>query len=96
MQSDEAGNYFVPNLKPGDYSVSVEASGFKKFVQDRVPLQIDQRARVDAPLVLGATTEVVEVTGAAPVLQTETGAIGQVVDNRKIVGLPLNGRGAFR
>jgi hypothetical protein len=77
VQTDGSGNYFVPNLKPGAYSVSVEASGFKRFIQDRVPLQIDQRARVDAGLVLGSTSEVVEVTGAAPVLQTESGSIGQ-------------------
>ncbi|MBI3683159.1 MAG: carboxypeptidase regulatory-like domain-containing protein [Acidobacteria bacterium] len=94
-RTDAAGNYFVPNLKPGVYSVTVEAAGFKKFVQDRIPLQIDQRARVDASLTVGSTSEVIEVTAAAPVLQTETGSIGQVVDNRKIVGLPLNGRGAF-
>jgi hypothetical protein len=94
-KTDAAGNYFVPNLRPGEYSVAVESPGFKRFVQDRVPLQIDQRARVDAALVLGSTAEVIEVTGSAPILQTETGAVGQVVDNRKIVGLPLNGRGAF-
>ncbi|MCC7348127.1 MAG: carboxypeptidase regulatory-like domain-containing protein, partial [Variibacter sp.] len=93
--TDQAGNYIVPNLRPGEYVVSVEAPGFKKYVRDKVPLQIDQRARVDATLALGSPTEVVEVTAAAPVLQTETGSIGQVVDNAKIVGLPLNGRGAF-
>ncbi|MEX2262560.1 MAG: TonB-dependent receptor [Bryobacteraceae bacterium] len=95
VKTDAVGNYFVPNLRPGEYSIAVESPGFKKFIQDRVPLQIDQRARVDASLTLGATSEVVEVTAAAPVLQTESGSIGQVVDNRKIVGLPLNGRGAF-
>jgi hypothetical protein len=94
-KSDALGNYIVPNLRPGEYVVAVEAAGFKKFVQDRVPLQIDQRARIDASLVLGSTSEVIEVTASAPVLQTESGSIGQVVDNRKIVGLPLNGRGAF-
>ena len=94
-KSDASGNYIVPNLRPGEYVLTIEAAGFKKFVQDRIPLQIDQRARVDASLVLGSTSEVVEITAAAPVLQTETGSIGQVVDNRKIVGLPLNGRGAF-
>jgi hypothetical protein len=94
-KSDASGNYLVPNLRPGEYVVTIEAAGFKKFVQDGIPLQIDQRARVDASLVLGSTSEVVEITAAAPVLQTETGSIGQVVDNRKIVGLPLNGRGAF-
>ncbi len=95
VKTDEAGNYFVPHLRPGEYSVAVESPGFKKFVQGRVPIQIDQRARVDASLVLGSVSEVVEVISAAPVLQTETGSVGQVVDNRKIVGLPLNGRGAF-
>lgn len=94
-KSDAAGNYFVPNLRPGTYSVSIEASGFKRFTQTQIPLQIDQSARVDAALTLGSTSEIVEVTAAAPVLQTETSSIGQVVDNRKIVGLPLNGRGAF-
>jgi hypothetical protein len=93
--SDAAGNYFVPNLRPGTYSIAIEASGFKRFRQDQIPLQIDQIVRVDASLAIGLTSEVIEVTAAAPVLQTETGAVGQVVDNRKIVGLPLNGRGAF-
>jgi len=94
-RTDAAGNYFVPNLRPGVYRVSIDTPGFKKFIQDDIPLQIDQRARVDARLTLGATTEVIEVTGVAPVLQTESGSVGQVVDNRKIVSLPLNGRGAF-
>lgn len=95
VRTDAVGNYFAPNLRPGTYSVSIEISGFKRFTQNQIPLQIDQSARVDATLTLGATSETVEVTAAAPVLQTETGSIGQVVDNRKIVGLPLNGRGAF-
>ncbi len=95
VKSDAPGNYFAPNLRPGTYSVSVESEGFKRFTQNQIPLQIDQSARVDASLTIGSTSEIVEVTAAAPVLQTETGSIGQVVDNRKIVGLPLNGRGAF-
>src|SRR5262247_2990556 len=47
VTSDDAGNYFVPNLKPGAYRVEVVADGFKRFVQDKLPLQIDQRARID-------------------------------------------------
>ena len=93
--TDAAGNYFAPNLKPGTYRVSVESAGFKKSVRDSIPLQIDQLARVDVSLALGSLSEVVEVVAGAPVLQTETGTVGQVVDNRKIVNLPLNGRGAF-
>lgn len=95
VRCDSLGNYFVPNLKPGAYRVTVEAPGFKRFVSEGIPLQIDQRARVDASLTLGSTSEVVEVTASAPVLQTETGALGQVVDIVKIGTLPLNGRGAF-
>ncbi len=95
-QTDAAGNYFVPNLKPGTYRVAVEAAGFKRFAQEPIPLQIDQRARVDTALALGSTSEIIEVTASAPVLQTETGAVGQVVDNVKMRGLPLSGRGAFQ
>lgn len=95
LTTDEFGNYFVPNLKPGAYRVEVEAQGFKRSVREGIVLQIDQRVRADFQIELGSTTEVVEVTEALPVLQTETGSLGQVVDNRKIVNLPLNGRGAF-
>ncbi len=96
VRTDAAGNYFAPNLKPGAYRVAVETAGFKRFVQEPVPLQIDQRARVDAAMALGSTSEVVQVTGSAPVLQTEVGSLGQVVDNVKIATLPLSGRGAFQ
>ncbi|MBL8227317.1 MAG: TonB-dependent receptor [Bryobacterales bacterium] len=95
VKTAETGLYYVPNLRPGMYRVSVEASGFRKAVQDGISLQIDQRARVDVKLVLGATSEVIEVTAPAPVVQSETGSLGQVIDNTKIVNLPLNGRGAF-
>ncbi len=94
-KTDSAGTYYVPNLRPGQYQVTIEAPGFKKFVRDAVPVQIDQRARIDAVLAIGSTTELIEVKAVAPVLQTETGSVGQVVDNTKIVNLPLNGRGAF-
>lgn len=95
VTTDDAGNYFVPNLKPGAYRVEVEAAGFKRFVQDRLPLQIDQRARIDALMQLGSPTESVVIAETAPVLQTESGTLGQVIDNRQVVSLPLNGRGAF-
>src|SRR5262245_58109509 len=93
--TNEAGNYFAPNLKPGSYRVEVTAAGFKRFVQDKLPLQLDQRARIDARLELGSPAETVVISEAAPVLQTESGTLGQVIDNRQIVTLPLNGRGAF-
>jgi len=94
-KSGDNGFYFVPNLRPGRYKVEVEAPGFRRSVLENIPLQIDQRARVDFRLVLGATTEVIQVTEPAPVLQTEMGSLGQVIDNTKIVNLPLSGRGAF-
>lgn len=93
--TDDSGNYFVPNLRPGAYRIEIEIAGFKRFIQDNLTLQIDQRARIDARLELGNASETVVITEAAPVLQTETSSLGQVVDNRQIVTLPLNGRGAF-
>ncbi len=94
VTTDGFGNFFVPNLKPGSYRVEVAADGFKRALREGITLQIDQRERVDFRIDLGSTTEVVEVTAALPALQTESGALGHVVDNRKI-NLPLNGRGAF-
>ena len=93
--TDANGNFRTLNLRPGKYKVEVEAAGFKRAVREEITIQIDQQARIDFSLALGSTSEVLVVEASAPVLQTETGSLGQVVDNTKIVSLPLNGRGAF-
>jgi hypothetical protein len=88
----DAGTYLVPSLRPGDYSVAVEGKGFQKTVRTGVTLQVAQVARIDVTLQTGGVTEAVEVVGATPLLDTLTSSRGSVIDQKKIVELPLNGR----
>src|SRR5215510_192248 len=66
------GNYLVPLLQPGDYILSVEASGFRKFIQRGISLQINQQAQIDLTLQVGQVSESLEVTAQAPLLQSES------------------------
>jgi hypothetical protein len=90
--SNESGNYRVDQLPIGNYTIEVELTGFKKEVRNNVNVAIDQRARLDFVLQPGNVSEVVEVSAEAPLVQSEDSSIGQVVEERKIVALPLNGR----
>jgi hypothetical protein len=89
--SDE-GNYTVPFLQPGRYSVSVSASGFKKAVSDNVELHTADKATMDVALEIGAIENVVNVDAEAPLLEPDTASRGQTVENMRINELPLNGR----
>jgi Carboxypeptidase regulatory-like domain/TonB dependent receptor-like, beta-barrel len=91
-QADTVGAYLFTQLPPGVYELSVEAQGFRRFVQSGIDLQVGQRARIDPRLTLGAVTESVEVTANAPLLDTADAALGQAVENRKVLDLPMNGR----
>lgn len=91
-QTNEQGLYTVPALKPGAYSVTVEKPGFRKFVRSGLVLQVNQFARVDVELQVGELTQTVEITQAAALLETENSSRGSVIDQKKIVDLPLNGR----
>src|SRR5882724_3260961 len=90
--SDSTGNYVVTPLSVGRYSVTVEAAGFKKSVRTDITVNVQDRVRVDVALEVGAVTDTVEVTASAPLLQTDTSYLGQVVESQRIVDLPLNGR----
>ena len=79
-------------LPPGDYTLSVEAAGFRKLVQSGITLQINQQAHVDLTLQLGQVSETVEVTGQAPLLESESSSLGTVVNQKLVNQLPLNGR----
>lgn len=94
--SNDAGSYVLPLLPPGRYRITVQKEGFKPMTRTGIELKVDQVARIDFVLELGAVSEVIEVTGSAPLIEQETSALGQVVDNRKILSLPLNGRMTFR
>jgi len=90
--TNEAGNYSFPALQPGVYNVRVEASGFRTEVRTSVELQVQQAARIDFQLNVGSVAETVEVTGGAPLLNSENASLGTVIDGQRIVDLPLNGR----
>src|SRR5258705_1996017 len=88
----DTGNYTVISLKPGTYNVAVEANGFKRFVREGVHLATGERVRLDMVLEPGAVAESVTISQDASLLRTESGSLGQVVQTRKIVDIPLNGR----
>ena len=90
--SDDSGLFTILSLPPGNYSVRVEKQGFRPIRQDGVRLEVNQAARLDFTLDVGSVTETVEVRASAPLLESETSSVGQVIENRQIVELPLNGR----
>lgn len=92
VTSNEQGNYEFDSVKPGDYTISAELVGFKKELTGRFSVTVGGRQRVDLALQVGGTTETVEVTGAAAILQTDSSDRGEVIAQREIVNLPLNGR----
>jgi hypothetical protein len=92
VTTNATGNYVIPLLPPGDYTLSAEAPGFRKVVQSGISLQINQQARVDLSLQIGQASEVLEVTASAPILQSEASSLGTVVAEKLVNQLPLNGR----
>ena len=87
----DQGLYSFPALVPGEYEVKVETKGFRPAAR-RLTLQVQQTARVDFTLEVGAVTSAVEVSAMAALLTTENATVGTVIENRRIVDLPLNGR----
>jgi hypothetical protein len=83
------GYYNLPNLLVGDYNVRVENAGFQTATQSNITLQMNQVAKLDFQLQVGNVQTLVEVTSAAPVLQTEQTLLGQVIDSRTDTTLPL-------
>lgn len=90
--TDSSGFYSIPLLPIGTYDLTVEAQGFQTGIQKDITLQIEQTARINVELKVGMATEVVTVTAAPPLTDTSTPTIGDVIENRRIVELPLNGR----
>lgn len=89
---NSSGSYSIILLPPGDYRVSAEAPGFRKLIQNGITLQIAQKAKLDLTLELGNLNQTVEVTGQAPLLESESSSVGTVVNEQLVNSLPLNGR----
>src|SRR5664279_4902206 len=91
-KTDIEGNYEFPVVRPGDYSLKAQQAGFKTFLQTSFALRVDERSRVDADMQVGETSAAVTVEASPAGVQTESSSLGDVVDNKKIVEIPLNGR----
>src|SRR5213592_644796 len=90
--SNEAGVYNLPGLQPGRYNIKVELPGFRTITQNDVELQVQQSARLDFTLQVGDLSQTVEVAGTAALIATENATVGTVIENKRIVDMPLNGR----
>src|SRR5579883_2046430 len=90
--TDQNGVYTFSPVKIGNYQVSASAPGFQTTTQSNLHLDVQQRLAVNVQLKPGAATETVEVTTAPPLMQTEEGSTGQVIDTKTINDTPLNGR----
>ena len=90
------GDYVITPVPSGNYVITVTARGFQQAATKPVELQVGQIARVDVPLTIGTTTTVVNVNTSAPLLSTDSATIHQVITNRQVLDLPLNGRGYFQ
>ena len=86
------GAYIFTPLKIGVYSITVEREGFQRVTRSHVTLDVQQQVKVDVTLVPGQVTQTIEVTGAAPLLETQTSSVGQTVGGQAVNDLPLNGR----
>ena len=94
--SDSDGNYQVTVLPPGGYRIEAELAGFSRSVRSGIRLQVNQKALVDITLEIGSVDFEVSVVADAPMIEAVSAGIGTVIDNKKIVELPLNGRDFFQ
>ena len=93
--TNTSGIYTLPFLRPGLYTVSVTAPGFKKAVREKVELRVGDRLEINVTMELGGVTEQVTITGEAELLQTATANSGQVISRESVKDLPLLGRNPF-
>jgi len=94
-QTDDSGSYQFVNLVPGQYRVEIEKPGFRRFVRDPITVEVQSAVRIDVPMQVGDVTQTVEVQAQTPLIQTEDASLGRVVESRKVLEMPLNGRNIF-
>ena len=90
--SETDGSYVLTNLPIGPYTLEIDKEGFTKYVQSGIVLQVDSNPTIDAVLKVGAVSEQVSVEADAAMVETHSSGVGTVVDNQRVVELPLNGR----
>lgn len=90
--ANETGDYTIPYLNPGRYTLEASAAGFRTYRRAEFTLVVDQDQRIDIPLEVGAATETVTISDTPPAINTESGARGDVTSSREIAEIPLEGR----
>ncbi|MBO0800086.1 MAG: carboxypeptidase regulatory-like domain-containing protein, partial [Blastocatellia bacterium] len=90
--ADSEGAYRFVNLVPGTYRMAMEHPGFRRYTRDQIQVNVEAAVRVDVALEVGDVNQSVEVEATAPLLQTESGSLSQIVQARSVQELPLNGR----
>jgi hypothetical protein len=90
--TDDTGSFTLPNLPVGPYRLEVALSGFRTYVQTGIVLQVNSNPTFNVELSLGELTETVSVEASAPLIETRSPSVGQVIENERIEQLPLNGR----
>jgi len=96
IQAGSDGTYLFTLIPIGAYRLSVEQSGFRKYVHDGIVLNVNQNAKLDVVLQVGASSQVIEVTGDVSQVDTVSATLGSVETSRRIVSLPLVERDAFQ
>jgi len=92
VSTNDTGNFTVPFVPPGSYQIRVEKEGFKTSTRSDVRVQVADSVRMNFVIEVGSVSESIEVQGGGALLSTENATVGTVIDNRRIVELPLNGR----
>jgi len=95
VHTNDQGDFNAPSMPLGDYQVTAEITGFQRKVLTGINLQVDQTATLRIALEPGAVTQTIEVVSTAPLLDSQTSSLGQVIENKRILELPLNGRNPF-
>ena len=90
--TDDGGRYLLPSLRIGTYLLTVELAGFRRLARERLVVQLGQELELDSVLDVGGPTEEVRVSGETPLLQAASAEISDVIDNSRVVEIPLNGR----
>jgi len=93
--TNTSGFYTAPGMAVGEYEVEVQFEGFKRSVRSGITLQVNQTARIDIVLEIGEVVETIEVVGEAPLVQTDTSTLGEVIERKRVSDLPINGRSAL-
>lgn len=95
VHTNDRGEFLAPLLPIGEYEVVAEVTGFKRQAVSGVLLQVDQTVTVPITIEPGSVSETVEIHSTAPLLESEASSLGQVIENKKVLDMPLNGRNVF-